>query len=135
MSSEPRLSTTELSVDDRSEPKMHTSERTHAILSHMATVIGRKWHPVVLFCLLRDGSLGFSELESEIDGISSKVLSQTLDDLEERELVDRTVISTKPFRVEYSLTEAGRALEPVLTTMAEWGREHLETSRNRTGDR
>jgi len=90
-----------------------------------ATLIGRKWHPVIVHRLLEKGPLGFNALESEVDGISSKVLSDSLDDLEEAKLVDREIVSEKPFRVAYSLTERGEDLEDVIEAMAEWGRTHL----------
>lgn len=90
-----------------------------------ATLIGKKWHPVIVERLLADGPLGFNALKEEVDGISSKVLSDSLSDLEESGLVDREVISEQPFRVHYSLTERGAALEPVIEAMAEWGETHL----------
>ncbi|AGN00696.1 transcription regulator [Salinarchaeum sp. Harcht-Bsk1] len=90
-----------------------------------ATLIGKKWHPVIVHRLLDAGPSGFSELQNHVDGISSKVLSESLEDLEERSLVDRTVVSEKPFRVEYELTEHGASLEPVIEAMREWGNEHL----------
>ena len=90
-----------------------------------ATLIGKKWHPVIIHRLLEEDSLGFNALKTEVDGISSKVLSDSLDDLEEKTLVDREVVSEKPFRVQYSLTERGESLEPVVQTMSDWGNEHL----------
>ncbi|MDG5778165.1 helix-turn-helix domain-containing protein [Haloarculaceae archaeon H-GB11] len=90
-----------------------------------ATLIGKKWHPVIVHRLLQNGPLGFNALKEEVDGISSKVLSDSLSDLEEAQLVDREIVSEKPFRVEYSLTERGADLEAVVTAMAEWGSEHL----------
>lgn len=94
-------------------------------ITSTATLIGRKWHPVVIHRLLCEGPLGFTALEREVDGISSKVLSDTLEDLEEKTLVDRAVVSEKPFRVEYSLTDRGESLRPVIVAMREWGAEHL----------
>ena len=90
-----------------------------------ATLITRKWHPVIVHRLLENGPLGFNDLKEEVDGISSKVLSDSLEDLESKQLVDRTIVSEKPVRVEYSLTARGASLEPVITAMAEWGQEHL----------
>ena len=90
-----------------------------------ATLIGKKWHPVIIDRLLKNGPSGFNELKEDVDGISSKVLSDSLEDLQEKELVDRTVISEQPFRVQYSLTERGASLEPVIVAMGEWGAEHL----------
>lgn len=91
-----------------------------------ATLIGKKWHPVIIHRLLVHGPSGFSELQQCVDGVSSKVLSESLDDLEEKGLVDRDVIEEKPVRVRYSLTDAGESLETVVMALAEWGDEHLE---------
>ena len=90
-----------------------------------ASLIGKKWHPVIIHRLLEHGPSGFNELKKAVDGISSKVLSDSLSDLEEATLVEREIISEKPFRVEYSLTERGADLEPVIAAMAEWGQRHL----------
>ena len=94
-------------------------------ITSTATLIGKKWHPVIIHRLLESGPLGFNALKEEVGGISSKVLSDSLSDLEEADLVVREIISEKPFRVEYSLTERGRALEPVIQSMAEWGETYL----------
>ncbi|MFB6207855.1 MAG: winged helix-turn-helix transcriptional regulator [Candidatus Nanohaloarchaea archaeon] len=91
-----------------------------------ASLIAKKWHPVIIDRLLKNGSLGFNELKEEVDGISSKVLSESLEDLEEKGLVSREVISEKPFRVRYSLTSEGEDLEEVIRAMANWGQRNLE---------
>ena len=91
-----------------------------------ADVLGRKWHPVVVSLLLSEGPLGFSSIESAVDGLSDTVISASLDDLREKGVVERRIVSDRPLRVEYSLTERGASLEPVLDAMAEWGREQLE---------
>ena len=94
-----------------------------------AHLLGKKWHPVIVHRLLEHGPLGFSALEDEIDSISSTVLSTGLDDLEDADIVHRAIVSEKPFRVEYSLTDRGASLEPVIDAMDAWGDEYLrETS-------
>ncbi|QHS16702.1 winged helix-turn-helix transcriptional regulator [Halopenitus persicus] len=90
-----------------------------------ATLIGKKWHPVIIHRLLEHGPSGFNELQDAVDGISSKVLSDSLEDLQENRLVEREIISEKPFRVQYSLTDHGRSLEPVIYSMRDWGVQHL----------
>jgi len=90
-----------------------------------ASLIGKKWHPVIIDRILKNGPLGFNALKEEVDGVSSKVLSDSLEDLEVKQLVDRTIVSEKPFRVEYSLTPHGESLDPVITAMAEWGNTYL----------
>ena len=91
-----------------------------------ATLIGKKWHPVIVHRLLVNGPSGFSELQDDVDGVSSKVLSESLDDLEEKGLVAREVIDEKPVQVRYSLTDAGESLEGVVVALAEWGDKYLE---------
>ena len=88
-------------------------------------VIGKKWHPVIVHRLLHHEALRFNELSEEVDGITNKMLSQSLDDLEEKELVNREIVSEKPIAVEYSLTERGESLEPVIESLAEWGKTYL----------
>ncbi|MFB6175526.1 MAG: winged helix-turn-helix transcriptional regulator [Candidatus Nanohalobium sp.] len=95
-------------------------------VSATASVIAKKWHPVIIHRLLKVGDMGFNDLKKEVDGISSKVLSESLDDLEEKGLVEREVVSGKPVRVKYSLTEEGKALESVIEEMADWGRNNLQ---------
>ena len=97
-------------------------------LAVTANVIGRKWHPVIVHRLLERGPLGYSALKDEIDGISSKMLSDALSDLEEKGLVDRTMVSERPFRVEYSLSDPGRSFEPVIDAMEVWGRAYLDAT-------
>lgn len=90
-----------------------------------ATLIGKKWHPVIIHRLLEHGPSGFNELKENVDGISSKVLSGSLEDLGEKQLVNREIISEKPVRVQYSLTEHGESLEPVIYALRDWGLEHI----------
>lgn len=90
-----------------------------------ATLICKKWHPVIIHRLMTEGPLGFNDLKDEVDGISSKVLSDNLDDLAENGLVVRDVVSEKPFRVQYSLTERGESLQNVIFELRDWGQENL----------
>ncbi|WP_132058669.1 winged helix-turn-helix transcriptional regulator [Halorussus amylolyticus] len=90
-----------------------------------ASLISKKWHPVIIHRLIEHGPSGFNDLKEAVDGISSKVLSDSLSDLEEKRLVNREIVSEKPVRVEYSLTEHGQSLQPVIFAMRDWGMEHL----------
>jgi len=98
-------------------------DRTEHLLAVQA-IVGRKWHPVILSYLVTDGPMGFSALKDRASGISSKMLSESLDDLESEGLVDRELLSDQPVRVEYSLTPRGESLEPLVTEMVRWGSEH-----------
>ncbi|USZ69293.1 helix-turn-helix transcriptional regulator [Halorussus salilacus] len=98
-----------------------------------ATILGKKWHPVVIHRLLDGGPMGFNELKHDVDGISSKVLSDSLEDLGEKALVNREIVNEKPVRVEYSLTDRGASLRPVIESMAAWGERHLAAAEDADG--
>lgn len=114
------------STDDGDRLEVWCAGEDWCPVTTTATLIGKKWHPVIVHRLLDNGPSGFNELEESVDGISSKVLSDSLDDLQEKRLVNREVVSEKPFRVEYSLTDHGRSLERVITEMRDWGLEHID---------
>lgn len=91
------------------------------VLLSVQDLLGKKWHPVIVYELLENGPTGFSALKGAVDGISSKMLSESLDNLEAAGVVERTVESERPVRVTYSLTDRGRDLEPVIAGMVRWG--------------
>ena len=86
--------------------------------------IGDRW-TVLIVGALWDGNVRFSELRRRIEGISQKMLTQTLRGLERDGLVRRTVYPEVPIRVEYALTEAGRTLREPLRALEEWSIAHL----------
>lgn len=90
-----------------------------------AAVLGRKWHPAIVYHLLEEAPLRFSQLEDRLHTVSGKVLSESLEDLEQKGLVERTVVSDRPVKVEYELTEYGESLRPVVEEMVSWGEEYL----------
>ena len=98
-------------------------------LTATANILSKKWHPVIINELLESESMGFNELKDRVGGISSKVLSESLGDLEDKQVVNREVISEKPFRVKYTLTDIGKDLEPILNDMQSWGKENLREVR------
>ncbi len=87
--------------------------------------IGDRW-TVLIVGALDDDELRFSELRRRIQGISQKMLTQTLRGLERDGLVQRTVHPEVPVRVEYALTEAGRTLREPLRLLEEWSIAHLD---------
>ena len=91
---------------------------------HILDRIGDRW-TVLIVGALWDGSVRFSELRRRIEGISQKMLTQTLRGLERDGLVRRTVHPEVPVRVEYTLTEAGRTLREPLRALEEWAITHL----------
>lgn len=88
-------------------------------------VIGRKWHPVIIHRLLDHGPRRFNELAEEVGTITNKVLTNSLKDLQQKGLVERTVVNDQPVEVEYALTARGESLAPVIQALKEWGTTHL----------
>ena len=90
------------------------------------SLLSQKWHPVVILILERNGPMGFSDLLEMLPDISGKVLSETLEALQDAGLVERNVLSESPLRVEYELTDAGADLQPVFEALSAWGERYLE---------
>lgn len=86
------------------------------------SVIGGKWKAVILWHLSHK-TLRFSQLRRRLPGITQKMLTQQLRELERDGLLHREVFAEVPPRVEYSLTGLGRTLRPMLSLMCEWGKE------------
>ena len=99
--------------------------RTECPLRDILDRVGDKWSVLVVI-LLRDGKLRFSDLRRSIEGISQRMLTQTLRQLERDGLVDRTVYPEVPVRVEYELTALGRTLIAPLSALAGWAQTNRE---------
>ena len=84
-------------------------------------IIGGKWKTVILFWLI-DGPLRYNELRKKMIGVTERTLSLQLKQLEGDLVINRKVYTTKPpLKVEYSLTEFGKTLIPILQSIADWG--------------
>jgi DNA-binding HxlR family transcriptional regulator len=88
-------------------------------------VIGGKWKAVLIFHMARGGPHRFAELRRKTTGISDRVLTRQLRELETDGIVSREVFAEVPPRVEYSLTQYGESLQPVTEAMCEWGKRHM----------
>jgi DNA-binding HxlR family transcriptional regulator len=87
-------------------------------------LIGGKWKAVILYHL-RDQVLRFNELQRRLTGISQRLLTKQLRELEEVGFVSRTIYAEVPPKVEYSLTKKGETLRPVLRALEIWGEDYL----------
>ena len=83
-------------------------------------IIGSKWKLLILRNLIQR-PWRFNELKKDLEGISQKVLTDSLRSMEADGIIDRTVYAEVPPRVEYALSEIGETLRPVIDAMAEWG--------------
>ncbi|AXF56474.1 winged helix-turn-helix transcriptional regulator [Salicibibacter kimchii] len=92
-------------------------------------VVG-KWKPIILLYLLKNGTIRFNELKRSVPNITQKMLTKHLRELEEEDIIARKVYPQVPPKVEYSITEYGRSLEPILEAMHEWGTKHQQHKRN-----
>ena len=87
-------------------------------------LIGRRWTGAILRVLM-DGSLRFSEIAHAVPELSDRLLSERMKELEARGIVERTVHSGPPLRVEYELSEMGRELGPALSELQRWAKRWL----------
>ncbi len=94
------------------------------------TLIGNKWQVLILRDLGDKGTMRFKELQRSIGKISQKVLTTNLRTMEEAGIVHREVFAQVPPRVEYSLTELGQSLQPVLQAMSQWGENYQKSLRD-----
>ncbi|GAA0437500.1 MAG: winged helix-turn-helix transcriptional regulator [Bacillota bacterium] len=83
-----------------------------------------KWKPIILLYLLQEGTKRFNELRKRMPEITQKMLTKQLRELEEEDIIQRVVYPQVPPKVEYSITEYGKTLEPILEAMHEWGTKH-----------
>ncbi|MFN8347060.1 MAG: helix-turn-helix domain-containing protein [Spirosomataceae bacterium] len=100
-------------------------KRSVKAIHDVMDIIGGKWKISIIACLCFS-NMRFSDLLKEIDGISGKVLSRELKDLEMNQLITRTVKDTQPITVEYAITDYGRTLKDVTTVIAQWGMKHRD---------
>jgi len=92
----------------------------------MLALMGDKWKVLIVRDLL-EGTKRFGELKKSVGTITQKVLTQNLRAMEENGLLTRKVYAEVPPRVEYTLTEVGKSLKPVLDTMYAWGERYQES--------
>ncbi len=93
-------------------------------LDHTLNMIGGKWKLIILW-YLEKSTMRFSELEKSITGISQKMLTASLRELESDGLISRKVFAVVPPKVEYSLTKKGVSLNLVLKELDKWGEKNL----------
>lgn len=87
-------------------------------------VLNGKWKISIISSICYYNKRRFSDILNDIDGISNKMLSKELKELEMNKLVKRTVLDTQPITVQYQLTEYGTTLQTIIDNLSDWGAEH-----------
>lgn len=95
--------------------------RVNCAIDATMSVIEGRWKGTILCMLFKNGKMRFSELQKDIGEITSRILTKQLKELEEDGMLRRDVDTSGKIKVEYSLTERGMSIMPVLYSMAEWG--------------
>src|SRR5437016_3433791 len=108
--------------DDKTEPSGGCSIKSHLVRGVL--LLQEKWVMLIVHKMMA-GPIGFCELNRQAHGVNTTTLSQRLDLLEEAGLVTKTIHSYMPPRTSYELTEAGKALKPVLDAIEEWSGKWL----------
>ncbi|GAB1544086.1 transcriptional activator HxlR [Scytonema sp. NUACC21] len=106
------------------EAKAETHSRLTCEVETTLKVIGGRWKVLIIRELML-GVKRFGELQRSLDGITQKMLTQQLREMEEDGIIHRKVYPQIPPKVEYSLTPLGESLQPILYAMHEWGLKHL----------
>ena len=89
------------------------------------SVIGGKWKPIILW-VLGNQTKRFSQIKASIPNVTQKMLTQQLREMERDCIINRKVYPVVPPKVEYSLTEYGKTLMPIVNAISEWGEQHAE---------
>lgn len=99
-------------------------------MSYTLNLIGDRWKGSILWALMEDERLRFSQLCNLLTGISERMLAKQLGELEEDQLINRIAHPEVPPRVEYELTELGHSMKSMLEKMSDWGEMHREKIEN-----
>ncbi len=94
------------------------------------SIIGGKWKPIIIY-LIANGGNRFGILQRGIEGISKQMLSKQLRELEQDGILNRKIFPEIPPRVEYSITEMGKSLFPIINNMRIWGERHMDSEPKR----
>lgn len=95
-------------------------------VKYTLSVIGGKWKLRILSQLLKKEVIRFNELKKQISGITNTMLSNSLHELEQDQLIIRNQYNEMPLRVEYELTNKGKSLLPLLYELSNWGKSQME---------
>jgi len=105
--------------------KMKNKSKIICPVQHSLNILGGKWKLPILHALHKSSPKRFKELEREIEGITPTMLTTQLRDLEKEKIISRQIFATVPPTVEYSLTELGQTIKPLIYEIKKWGIHHI----------
>lgn len=105
---------------------MKKTDKNSCPVTYTLSLLGGKWKLPVIHYLLQHGQLRFRDLEQKVPGITPKMLTKVLKELEEENMVSRESFAEVPPRTEYRLTPCGRSLEKLLMEIEAWGETQLQ---------
>lgn len=108
---------------DKPEKKIIFDEKTCPVTATMK-VLGGKWKPILINAIYFTSPARFGELKRSVVGITQSMLTSQLRELEDDGIIARKIYAEIPPRVEYTLTEFGLTLSPIIQSMAEWGNQY-----------
>lgn len=107
------------------KPEFQTDRKMEMIAVHDAMdVLSGKWKIYIISSICHYNKRRFSDILNDVVGISNKMLSKELKELEVNKLIKRTVLDTQPITVQYELTEHGQTLKTIVTNLTDWGIAH-----------
>ena len=103
---------------------IHENRKKIMAIHDAMDVLSGKWKISIVSSICYYNKRRFSDILNDVEGISNRMLSKELKDLEMNQLVKRTVLDTQPISVQYQLTEYGEKLKTIINNLSEWGEEH-----------
>ncbi|MDD3225369.1 MAG: helix-turn-helix domain-containing protein [Clostridium sp.] len=104
---------------------------TECPIIYALNIVGQKWKLPIMWYLFKNETTRYNELKRRVNGITNMMLTKSLRELEECTLIVRTQYETIPPKVEYSLTERGKALLPALDELYIWGEEQIKLDKSK----
>ena len=105
---------------------MDRNKKYNCFFEFTLDIVGGKWKPIILYYININSVARYSELKRFIPSINERMLTQQLRELEEDNLIERKVYPVVPPKVEYTLTEYGESLIPILKSLVLWGKEYAK---------
>jgi DNA-binding HxlR family transcriptional regulator len=117
-------------MDINKEQVLGQSNVNQCPLRNSIHIIGGKWKLIIIRELYRNEIIRFNELKKAVDGITNTMLSNCLEDMQKDNLIKRVQYNEMPLRVEYSLTNIGKSLLPILLELSKWGNSQMDSNKS-----